>query len=89
MNDSVPVNCSAAATYPCGPNKNCSMVGQCAWAGLEVAGEGWVNATVALTWDGQGLVLTARLPVSSAGADFLVIGSSYGWGPIPMMTACE
>ena len=65
------------------------MVGQCAWAGLEVAGEGWVNATVAVSSDGQGLVLTAGLPASSAGADRLVIGSSYGWGPIPMMTACE
>jgi hypothetical protein len=42
----------------------------------------WVNASVALTADGQGMVLAA-LPPAGASA---VTGTSYGWGAVPFMT---
>jgi len=66
------------------------MTTQCAWGSLQVEGAGWLNATVAVQSGGQALTLTAQLPSgmsSAAGAS--VLGSAYGWGPIPMMSAVD
>ena len=42
----------------------------------------WVNATVALTSDKQGMVLSASPPSGAKNA----VATSYGWGSIPIMT---
>jgi hypothetical protein len=56
----------------------------CAWAGLQFndANQSWVNASISLGADKLSMVLSA-IPPSGASA---IIGSSYGWGAIPMMT---
>lgn len=64
---------------------NCtSSKGVCAWASLQFddAAKTWVNASVALTSDGQGMVLSAPAPAGSTTAT----ASSYGWGAVPFMT---
>ena len=60
--------------------KNAQVPKTCAWAAVEISGHGWVNASV--TVKGSAMVLTA--PGSGA-----VLGSAYGWGAIPMLTAYE
>jgi hypothetical protein len=63
---------------------------QCAWAGIEVEGVGWLNATVTASADGGSLRLQADLPQGAgAGAEPRVTGSAYGWGAIPMMNAYD
>ena len=65
---------------------NCTAsAGVCAWAALQFddSGKSWVNATVSLTSDSQGLVLTAPPPSGST----KVTASSYGWGSVPFLTA--
>merc|ERR1712118_240375 len=56
----------------------------CAWAGLHFndAKKSWVNASISLGADKMSIVLTA-IPPTGATA---IIGSSYGWGAIPMMS---
>ena len=64
---------------------NCTaQKGVCAWAGLQFddAAKTWVNASVGLTADGKGMVLTAPAPSGST----TVTASSYGWGAVPFMT---
>jgi hypothetical protein len=58
--------------------------GVCAWASLQFddAAATWVNASVALTPDSQGLVLSAQAPAGST----KVVASSYAWGAVPFMT---
>jgi hypothetical protein len=67
------INCTSAAA------------GLCAWAALQFndAAGTWTNASVAVSSDGQGLVLSAQPP---AGAT-KVVASSYAWGAVPFMTA--
>ena len=71
------------------------MAEQCAWASLNVSGVGWLNASVGLSEDGRGLLLRARLPpargrvAAAPAAAARVVGSRYGWGPIPMLTAYD
>jgi hypothetical protein len=60
---------------------------QCAWAAIAVEGHGWVNATVSAT--GTSLKLEATLPTAVRAGAAKVIGSAYGWGPIPMMNAYD
>ena len=58
--------------------------GQCGWAALQFndpAGT-WVNATVALTGDAKGIVLTAPPPAGASA----VVATSYGWAAVPFMT---
>ena len=65
--------------------ENEKMPGSCAWASIQFDDPphgSWVNATVALTADKKGMTLTAKPPVGARSA----IGSSYGWGAVPMMT---
>lgn len=56
----------------------------CAWAELQFndPSKSWVNASVSLTSDKLGLVLSAPVPPGAAG----VVATSYGWGAIPMMS---
>ena len=70
---------------------NGSMAEQCAWASLNVSGIGWLNATVGLHESGRALLLHARLPAlhSSAVRKAVVVGSRYGWGPIPMLSVYD
>ena len=65
------VNCTASA-------------GSCVWASLQFddAAKTWVNASVALTSDAQGIVLSAPPPAGSS----TVIATSYAFGAIPFMT---
>ena len=65
---------------------NCtSTAGLCAWASLQFddAAGTWANATVAVSSDGQGLVLSAQPPTGAT----KVVASSYAWGAVPFMTA--
>jgi hypothetical protein len=64
------VNCTASA-------------GSCAWATISFDVGGTVNATLSLTSDGQGLVLTAPPPPGATKA----VATSYAYGAIPFMTA--
>lgn len=97
----VSVDCTATfpAAYPNRTTYNASMAEQCAWASIQVKGHGWLNASVDIisgdggtTGGGSGgsadaMVLTAQLPASVAAAAAVeVVASSYGWGPIPMMS---
>jgi len=69
------------------PAANCSLpttdAGICGFAALQFDGGAWVNASVELSADAQGLVLRAPPPPGSAA----VTGSAYGWGAIPFFTA--
>ena len=58
--------------------------GSCAWASIQFddSAKSWVNATVALTSDKQGMVLSASPPSGAKNA----VATAYGWGSIPMMT---
>lgn len=58
--------------------------GQCGWASLQFndAAATWVNATVSLTADAKGIVLTAPPPAGSSA----VVATSYAWAAIPFMT---
>ena len=60
---------------------------QCAWAAIEVQGQGWLNATVSAL--GASLKLEATLPDGVLAEGATVTGSAYGWGPIPMMSAYD
>ena len=74
-------NCLIAGLYAsCGAK----AAGLCAWASLQFddAAATWVNASVALTPDSQGLVLSAQAPAGST----KVVASSYAWGAVPFMT---
>ena len=89
-----PVDCFG--TFVVNATYNASMTVQCAWAALLVEGAGWLNATVTVPSDDlRSLLLTAQLPparqppapwVAAAPA---VMGSAYGWGPIPMMNVYD
>jgi len=67
------VDCAAAGTK-----------GSCAWAALQFndAAKTWVNATVSLTADAQGMVLTAPPPAGATA----VVATSYAYNAIPFMT---
>ena len=54
--------------------------GTCAWAAVHLAGAGWLNATL----EAAGAAL--RLTVPRVGT---VLGTAYGWGGVPMLTAYE
>ena len=80
------VDCTAS--YVINKTTNGSMAEQCAWAALNVSGGiGWLNATTALLEGGR-MLLSALLPVN-ASASAKVVGSRYGWGPIPMMSVYD
>ena len=68
-----------AGTVNCTASK-----GVCAWAALQFddAGKSWVNASVALTADGKGMVIAAPPPQGAT----KVVGTQYGWGAVPFMT---
>ena len=89
----VEVNCSA--TFPISPTANGSMADQCAFASLHVRGSGWLNATVLLDTQARALVLVARVPPTAkrkgarGASSAVIVGSAYGWGPIPMMSAYD
>ena len=51
-------------------------------AQFDDAAKSWVNATVGLTTDKQGMTLSAPAPPGAKSA----IATSYGWGAIPMMS---
>jgi sialate O-acetylesterase len=78
------VDCSSS--FPINATANASMALQCAWASLEVEGHGWVNASIGIV--GGSVRLTADLPTMPLGFGALpaVLGSAYGYGPIPMLT---
>ena len=64
---------------------NCTTSnGVCAWASLQFddAAATWVNATLAISGDNQGVVLTAEAPSGST----KVVATSYGWGAVPFLT---
>lgn len=55
----------------------------CAWAGIQFndIASTWVNATVSLTPNAKGIVLSAALPDGATRA----VATSYGWGAVPML----
>jgi len=63
---------------------NAKVPRTCAWADLQFNDPklSWVNASVAVGADKMTMVLTATPPIGATG----IIGSSYGWGAVPMMT---
>ena len=63
---------------------NAKKAGSCAWASVQFddAKKSWVNATVGLSADKQGMTLSAPAPAGAKAA----IATSYGWGSVPMMT---
>lgn len=64
--------------------QNAKVADSCAWASVQFddAARSWVNATVSLTKDTKGIVLTAPPPAGATKA----VATSYGWGSVPMMT---
>ena len=68
----------------CTKANQCAFWAQCAWASIQFddSAKSWVNATVALTSDKQGMVLSASPPSGAKNA----VATSYGWGSIPIMT---
>ena len=85
---------TTTAGYPTGLPTYCSALNRvsantCAWAAVEIDGRQWLNATVSLDATGRGLILTTVSPVPKrsgllSAAD--VTGSSYGYGPIPLLS---
>jgi sialate O-acetylesterase len=66
---------------------DCTHNLNCTWAGIEVDGVGWLNATVMPRSDKR-LALQAMLPSDTVTAAD-ILATSYGWGPIPMMNAYD
>jgi hypothetical protein len=64
------------------PKLQCVNNTNCAWASIELASGDSLNATV--TASGKDLLLQAAAP-----KDAVIIASSYGWGPIPLMNAYD
>jgi hypothetical protein len=85
----VTVDCSGI--FPINATLNGSMADMCAWAALQLDGVGWLNASVSVDpSDGQALLLTATLPDTALEHDEVrIVASSYGWGPIPMLSAYD
>ena len=83
-----PIAVDCTASFPINATTNSSMEQQCAWAALHVADIGWLNASVSIAPGGTTLLLTAPLPVGSA-EPAVIVGSAYGWGPIPMLSAYD
>eukprot|EP00746_Dinoflagellata_sp_MGD_P167752 gnl/MRDRNA2_/MRDRNA2_98627_c0_seq1.p1 gnl/MRDRNA2_/MRDRNA2_98627_c0~~gnl/MRDRNA2_/MRDRNA2_98627_c0_seq1.p1 ORF type:complete len:540 (+),score=86.72 gnl/MRDRNA2_/MRDRNA2_98627_c0_seq1:89-1708(+) len=56
----------------------------CAWAELQFndASKSWANASISLSADKMSIVLAASPPTGATA----IIGSSYAWGAIPMMS---
>jgi hypothetical protein len=64
---------------------NVATPGTCAWVGVQLDDPAatWVNATVALSAEGAGMVLSAHsVPAGATRAT----ATSYGWGSIPMLS---
>ena len=86
--DKVFVDCTA--TFPVNASYNASMSEQCAWSGIEIEGTvGWLNATVSLTPDARAMLLTASVPDGVDASNAVVKATSYGWGPIPMLSVYD
>ena len=91
LRDTSPAGLALRAPFNAGTAGNCTALnaaapGTCAWAGVQFDDPGatWANATVALSADGAGLLLTANaVPAGATRAT----ATSYGWGSIPMLTA--
>ena len=56
----------------------------CAWASIQVSSGEWLNASVVDSGNAT-VTLTAPLPPHGDADGSVPIGSSYGWGPIPLM----
>lgn len=95
--DAPPIHVDCFGTYPLNATTNASMTQQCAWAALNVSGYGWLNASVSLGEGGRVMLLRAKLPTTTAAdvykhkynATAQVLGSQYGWGPIPMLNVYD
>lgn len=86
----IPTVVDCTASFPVNATTNSSMSEQCAWAALQVDQIGWLNATASVDQTGQALYLTAKLPKAMArSGSAVVVASSYGWGPIPMINAYD
>lgn len=64
------------------PKLICANNTNCAWASIELASGDSLNATV--TASGSALLLQAAVPKGA-----VITASSYGWGPIPLMSAYD
>lgn len=86
-----PVIIDCTATFPCGPAQNCSMAAQCAWASLQLADGSWVNATISVSGAAaNAITLTADgAALSDEALAGPALGSSYGYGPIPMLSVYD
>ena len=90
LRDAAPAGLALRAPFNAGTAGNCSALnaatpGTCAWAAVQFNDPAatWANATVALSADGAGVVLTAAaVPAGATRAT----ATSYGWGSIPMLT---
>ena len=83
-----PIAVDCTASFPINATTNSSMEQQCAWAALHVDGAGWLNASVSIQPGGTALRLTSPLPAGST-QPAVIVGSAYGWGPIPMLNAYD
>jgi len=66
--------------------QNAKTPGTCAWAAVEISGAGWINATVTVATNGAALRLSAPVPQDVSAT---VLGTAYGWGPVPLMNAYD
>ena len=84
LNDVTPAGLVLLPSANAGTVNCTASKGTCAWAALQFddPANSWVNASVALTADAQGMVLSAPPPAGSS----KVTASSYAWGAIPFMT---
>ena len=76
--------CSGAANLRTAGSCQGQKAGTCAGASVQFddAKKSWVQATVGLSADKQGMALSAPAPAGAKAA----IATSYGWGAVPMMT---
>ncbi len=84
LNDVTPAGLALRPSANAGTLDCARSAGVCAWAALQFNDSkgSWVNATVALTADGQGMLLAAPPPAGATA----VTGTSYGWGAVPFLT---
>ena len=62
------------------------MSKQCAWASINVQGVGWVNASVEVHPNEPPFT---EMDLVASGVSGTVLSTSYGWGPIPMLSAYD
>eukprot|EP01047_Picozoa_sp_COSAG01_P020338 COSAG01_NODE_1156_length_11478_cov_3.862642_2_plen_264_part_00 len=84
-----PYNYGSAPFFNCSAAHKGVSTSVCSWAALLMSSGDWVNASVSVVGRAA-LQFTAAVGSSAAvGHERTVVGSSYGWGAVPMLSVYD